>query len=80
VELLALRGLVVQFVLQPEVLTSDGVRSWLQRQSARSVKLTLAGDSLEVTAVSSEGAGPARRALDRPKCHPPLTHLSAGSR
>ncbi len=56
VELLALGGLVVQFVLQPEVLTSivDGVRSWLQRQSARSVKLTLDGDSLEVTGVSSQ--------------------------
>jgi hypothetical protein len=54
VELLALRDLVVQFVLQPEVLTSDGVRSWLQRQSARSMKLTLVRDSLEVTGVSSE--------------------------
>ena len=56
VELLALGGLVVQFVLLPGVLTSivDGVRSWLQRQSARSVKLTLDGDSLEVTGVSSE--------------------------
>jgi hypothetical protein len=56
VELLALGGLVVQFVLQPEVLTSivDGVRSWVQRQSARSVKLTLDGDSLEVTGVSSQ--------------------------
>jgi hypothetical protein len=56
VELLALGGLVVQFALQPEVLTSivDGVRSWLQRQSARSVKLTLDGDALEVTGVSSE--------------------------
>ncbi len=56
VELLALGGLVVQFVLQPEVLTSivDGVRAWLQRQSVRSVKLTLDCDSLEVTGVSSE--------------------------
>jgi hypothetical protein len=56
VELLALGGLVVQFVLQSDVLTSivDGVRSWLQRHSARSVKLTLDGDSLEVTGVSSE--------------------------
>ena len=56
VELLALGVLVVQFVLQPGVLTSivDGVRSWLQRQSVRSVKLTLNGDSLEVTGVSSE--------------------------
>jgi hypothetical protein len=56
VELLALGVLVVQFVLQPGVLTSivDGVRSWLQRQSVRSVRLTLDGDSLEVTGVSSE--------------------------
>jgi hypothetical protein len=56
VELLALGVLVVQFVLQPGVLTSivDGVRSWLQRQSVRSVKLTLDGDSLEVTGVRSE--------------------------
>jgi hypothetical protein len=55
VELLALGGLVVQFVLQPEVLSSivDGVRAWLQRQSAHSVKLTLDGDSLEVTGMSS---------------------------
>jgi hypothetical protein len=56
VELLALGVLVVQFVLQPGVLTSivDGVRAWLQRQSVRSVKLTLDGDSLEVTGASSE--------------------------
>jgi hypothetical protein len=77
---LALRDLVVQFVLQPEVLTSDGVRSWLQRQSARSMKLTLVRDSLEVTGVSSEDQDRLGRALDRSKCHPPLTHLSAGSR
>jgi hypothetical protein len=82
VELIALGGPVVQFVLQPEVLTSivDGVRSWLQRQSARSVKLTLDGGSLEVTGVSSEDQDRLGRALDRSKCHPPLTHLSAGSR
>lgn len=57
VELLAFGGLVVQFVLQQEVLTSivNGVRSWLHRQSARSVKLTLDGDSLELTGLSSEG-------------------------
>jgi hypothetical protein len=56
VELLALGGLVVRFALQHEVLTSivNGVRSWLHRQSARSVKLTLDGDSLEVTGMSSE--------------------------
>lgn len=55
VELLAFGALAIQFVLQKEVLTSivDGVRSWLQRQSARSVKLTLDGDSLEVTGLGS---------------------------
>jgi hypothetical protein len=55
VELLALGGLVVRFVLRQEVLSSivDGVRSWLQRQSARSVKLTLDGDVLEITGASS---------------------------
>ena len=55
VELLAIGGLVVQFVLRQEVLTSiiDGVRGWLQRQSARSVKLTLDGDSLEITGPTS---------------------------
>jgi hypothetical protein len=55
VELLAMGGLVVQFVLRQEVLTSiiDGVRGWLQRQSARSVKLTLDGDSLEITGPTS---------------------------
>jgi hypothetical protein len=55
VELLALGGLVVRFVLHPEVLTSivGGVRSWLQRQSARSVKITLDGDAIEITGASS---------------------------
>jgi hypothetical protein len=55
VELLALGGLVIRFVLRQEVLASivEGVRSWLQRQSARSVKLTLDGDVLEITGASS---------------------------
>lgn len=55
VEMIAMGGLMVQFLLRQEVLTSivDGVRSWLQRQSARSVKLTLDGDSLEVTGATS---------------------------
>jgi hypothetical protein len=55
VELLALGGLVVRFMVRQEVLTSiiHGVRSWLQRQSARSVKVTLDGDSLEITGASS---------------------------
>jgi hypothetical protein len=30
-----------------------GIRSWLGRNSARSVKLTLGGDALEVSGVSS---------------------------
>jgi len=55
IELLAFGGLVVRFVLRQDVLTSivDGVRSWLRRQSARSVKITLDGDSLEITGASS---------------------------
>jgi hypothetical protein len=53
--LLAASELVVGLVTSPEVLTSiiDTVRSWLGRNRARSVKLTLDGDTLEVTGVSS---------------------------
>jgi uncharacterized protein YjiS (DUF1127 family) len=53
--LLAAGELVVGLVASPEVLTSiiDTVRSWLRRNRARSVKLTLDGDALEVTGVSS---------------------------
>jgi hypothetical protein len=56
VELLTLGGLLIEFLLQPEMLTSivKGVQSWLRRQSENSVKLTLDGDSLEVTGVNSE--------------------------
>jgi hypothetical protein len=56
VELLALGGLLIEFVLQPEMLSSiiKGVQSWLRRQSEHSVKVTLDGDSIEVTGVSSE--------------------------
>lgn len=56
IELLTLGGLLIDFVLQPEMLSSivKGVHSWLRRQSEHSVKLTLDGDSLEVTGVSSE--------------------------
>jgi len=52
---LAAAGLVVQFVLRQDLLQSiiDGVRSWLGRQHARSIKLTLDGDSLELTGVTS---------------------------
>jgi hypothetical protein len=48
-------GLVVGLVVSPEVLASiiDTVRSWLGRNRARSVKLTLGGDALEVSGVSS---------------------------
>jgi hypothetical protein len=52
---LAAGELVVQLVTSPELLASiiAGVRSWLGRNSARSVKLTIAGDALEVSGVSS---------------------------
>jgi hypothetical protein len=55
VDLLAAGGLLVGFVLRPDVLQSiiDGIRSWLRRQRARSIKLTLDGDSLELTGVST---------------------------
>jgi hypothetical protein len=55
IDMLAAGGLVVQFVLRQDVLQSiiDGVRSWLGRQHARSIKLTLDGDSLELTRVST---------------------------
>jgi hypothetical protein len=56
VELLAIGGLVVRFVLSSAVLRSvvDTTVGWLSRQQARSVKLTLDGDTLEVTGGSSE--------------------------
>jgi len=52
---LASGELVVGLVASPEVLASliDAVRSWLGRNRARSVKLTLDGDALEVSGVSS---------------------------
>ncbi len=47
--------LVVRLVASPEALVSiiGGIRSWLRRNRARSVKLTLDGDALEVSGVSS---------------------------
>jgi hypothetical protein len=47
--------LVVRLVASPEVLMSliGGIRSWLGRNRVRSVKLTLDGDSLEVSGMSS---------------------------
>lgn len=55
IDLLAAGAFVVQFVLHPDVLQSiiDSVRSWLGRQHARSIKLTLDGDSLELTRAST---------------------------
>jgi hypothetical protein len=56
IELLAIGGLVVRFALQTKVLRSvvDTTIAWLGRQQARSVKLTLDGDTLEVSGVSSD--------------------------
>jgi hypothetical protein len=56
VELLAFGGLVVRFALKSSVLRSvvDATTAWLGRQQARSVKLTLDGDTLELTGISSE--------------------------
>lgn len=55
-ELLALGGLVIKFMLNSAVLKSvvDTSAAWLGRQGARSVKLTLDGDTLELTGVSSD--------------------------
>lgn len=54
--LLAAGALVVRFMLRQEILESiiDNIRSWLGRQRARSIKLTLDGDSLELTRVSTK--------------------------
>lgn len=55
--LLAIGGLIVRFALSPDVLRSvvSGVRSWAARQRVLSVKLTLDGDSVEVTGPRSAG-------------------------
>ena len=55
VDVLAAGAVVVQSVLRPDVLQSiiDGIRSWLGRQHARGIKLTLDGDSLELTRAST---------------------------
>lgn len=55
-ELLAIGGLVVKFALNSAVLKSvvDTTVAWLGRQKARSVKLTLDGDTLELSGVSSD--------------------------
>ncbi len=51
----AIAELIVHLGSAPAILGSVSacIRSWLQRQRAQSVKLTLDGDTLEVTAVSS---------------------------
>jgi hypothetical protein len=48
-------GLLIRLVAQRDLLLGviGGIRSWLQRQRLRSVKLTIDGDELEVTGVSS---------------------------
>ena len=53
--LLAAGELVVGLMASPQVLASliDVVRSWLGRNRGRSVSLTLDGDALEVSGVSS---------------------------
>jgi hypothetical protein len=54
-ELLGIGGLVVRFALRADVLRSVAhtAAAWVGRQRARSVKLTLDGDVLEVTGLSS---------------------------
>lgn len=53
--LLAIGGLIVRFVLDPDMLRAvvSCVGSWVGRQRVRSVKLTLDGDSCEVTGLRS---------------------------
>jgi hypothetical protein len=48
---LAIGGLIVRFVLRPDTLRGlvSAVRSWAGRQRACSLRLTLDGDSLEIT-------------------------------
>jgi hypothetical protein len=55
-ELLAVGGLVVRFAMKANILRTvvDATVGWLGRQQARSVKLTLDGDTLELTGVSSD--------------------------
>jgi hypothetical protein len=55
--LLAIGALIVRFALRPDVLRSvvSAVRSWAGCQRACSVKLTLDGDSLEITGPRSAG-------------------------
>jgi hypothetical protein len=54
-ELLGVGALIVEFVLRPDTLRSvvGTVSAWVGRQRARAVRLTLDGDTLEVTGISS---------------------------
>jgi len=54
IELLALGGLLIKLAQSAQVLRQvvDAVRDWVGRTGARSVKLTLDGDVLEVTGAS----------------------------
>ncbi len=56
VEMLLFGTLAIRLVLNPALLRSvvEMTVAWLARQQARSVKLTLDGDTLEVTGVSSD--------------------------
>jgi hypothetical protein len=55
-DMLTVGGLVIVLGLQRHVLRAvvDTVAAWLARQQARSVKLTLDGDTLEVTGLTSK--------------------------
>lgn len=55
-EVLAFGGLAIQFALKASVLRTvvEATVAWLGRQQAKSVKLTLDGDTLELTGVSSD--------------------------
>ena len=55
-ELLAFGGLSIQLALNSPVLKSvvDTTVAWLGRQQGRSVKLTIDGDTLDVSGVSSD--------------------------
>ncbi len=55
-ELLAVGELVVRFAMKAGVLRTvvDATVGWLGRQQARSVTLTLDGDTLELTGASSD--------------------------
>jgi hypothetical protein len=56
IELLAIGGLVVRFARNAPILRAviDTTVAWLARQQARSVTLSLDGDTLEVSGISSD--------------------------